>query len=163
LEEVDCSALCKGVNYAVVPGLIPVKDSLCGVGKVIQTLPEEIVEIRQEKVRILKGSSQSKDKLTGAERRALRSLKANDLPTILLADKGNAAVVLGTSDYNQKIATVLEDKAYAKLTKYPTESIECKTVLLKKSSFAVVSKQVHKVSDQVSFMGCRRFTNLVCH
>jgi hypothetical protein len=53
----------------------------------------------------------------------------------LVADKGNAAVVLGTSDYSKKIATLLQDKAYAKLKKDPTESIECKTVLLKKSSF----------------------------
>jgi hypothetical protein len=45
-------------------------------------------------------------------------------------------VVLGTSDYNQKIATLLQDKAYRKLEKGPTESIELKTVLLKKVSFA---------------------------
>jgi hypothetical protein len=45
-------------------------------------------------------------------------------------------MVLGTSEYNQKIATLLEGKAYVKLKKNPTDSIECKTVLLKKSSFA---------------------------
>jgi hypothetical protein len=39
------------------------------------------------------------------------------------ADKGNAAVVLGTSGYNQKIATLLEDKAYMKLKKDPTDSV----------------------------------------
>jgi hypothetical protein len=45
-------------------------------------------------------------------------------------------VVLSTSDYNKEIATLLQDKAYAKLRKDPTESIERKTVLLlKKSSF----------------------------
>jgi hypothetical protein len=37
------------------------------------------------------------------------------LLTVLPADKGNAAVVLGTSDYNQKIATLMQVKAYAKL------------------------------------------------
>jgi hypothetical protein len=56
----------------------------------------------------------------------LRSLKANDSITILLADKDNAAVVPGTSDYKKKIATLLQDKAYGKLKKDPTESIECK-------------------------------------
>jgi hypothetical protein len=90
----------------------------------------------QETVRILKGSRQPKDKLTGAERRALRSLKANASLTVIPADKGNSAVVLGTSDYNRKIATLLQDMAYSKLKKDPTESIERKTVLLlKKSSF----------------------------
>jgi hypothetical protein len=51
-------------------------------------------------------------------------------------------VVLGTSDY-KKIATLMQDKAYAKLKKVPTESIERKTVLLlKKSSFPEVCQQV---------------------
>jgi hypothetical protein len=61
-------------------------------------------------------------------------LKANDLLTVFPADKGNAAVVLGTSDYNKKIATLLQGKAYAKLKKDPTQSIERKTVLLLKKS-----------------------------
>jgi hypothetical protein len=124
LEEAACSALSKGLNYAVAPGRIPAKDFLCGVKKATGTLPEETAEeIRQETVRILKGSRQPKDNLTGAERRAFRCLKANDLLTVLPADKGNAAVVLGTLDYNKNIATLLQDKAYAKLKKDPTESI----------------------------------------
>jgi hypothetical protein len=134
----------------VVPARIPVKDFLCGVQKEIGTLPEETAEeIRQEKVRILKGSRQPKDNLTGAERRALRSLKANGLLTILPADKGNGAVVLGALDYNKKIATLLQDKAYAKLKKDPTESIERKTVLLKNSSFP------EEVCQQVQTQGSR--------
>jgi hypothetical protein len=46
----------------------------------------------------------------------------------------NSAVVLGTSHYNHKIATFLEDKAYKKLKKDITGSIECKTVFLLKKS-----------------------------
>jgi hypothetical protein len=46
-------------------------------------------------------------------------------------------VVLGTSDYNQKNSTILEDKAYRKLEKDPTDSLERKTgLLLNKSPFA---------------------------
>jgi hypothetical protein len=46
---------------------------------------------------------------------------------------------MGTSDYNKKIATLLQDIAYAMLEKDPTESIERKTViLLKKSLFPEV-------------------------
>jgi hypothetical protein len=52
--------------------------------------------------------------------------------------KSNVAVMLGMSDYNQKIATLLEDKAYEKLKKDPMNSIESKTVLLlTKLPFAV--------------------------
>jgi hypothetical protein len=43
-------------------------------------------------------------------------------------------VILNTSDYKQKIAFLLEDSAYRKLEKDPTDSIERKTTsLLKKS------------------------------
>jgi hypothetical protein len=151
LEEAACSTLSKGLNYTVAPGRIPAKDFLCGVEKAIVILPEETVEkIRQETVRIQKGSRQPKDNLTGAERRALRSLKANASLTKLPADKGNAAVVLGTLDYKKKIATLLQDKAYAKLKKDPTKSIEHKTVLLlKKSSFPEeVCQQVRPQSSR---------------
>jgi len=62
-------------------------------------------------------------------------LKDNVNLTILPADKGNAMVLLNTSDYKQKISSLLQDPAYRKLTKDPTDSIERKTTaLLKKSS-----------------------------
>jgi hypothetical protein len=52
-----------------------------------------------------------------------------------LSSSETSVLTKGTSDYNRKIATLLQDKAYAMLKKDPTESIECKTVL-KKSSFS---------------------------
>jgi hypothetical protein len=133
--ERHCSALSKGLKYAEDPRRIPVKDFLYGVEKAVGTLQKETAEIRQETIRILKGSRQPKDSLTGAERRALRPLKANDLFAVLPAHKGNAAVVLGTSDNNQKITALLQDKTYAKLKMDAGESIKRKTVLLKKSLF----------------------------
>jgi hypothetical protein len=138
MEKAACTALSNSLNYAVALGHIPVKDFLCGVNKVIGCLPEETVEdIQQQTVTVLKGYSQPKDNPTGAECRALQSLEANDLLAVLLAHRGNAAMVLGTSDYNQKINTLLQDKAYTELKKDPKESLVCKTALhLKKSSFA---------------------------
>jgi hypothetical protein len=130
----------------MAPGHIPVKDFPCGMEKAIGTLPKETVEeIRQQTVRILKGFCQPKDNVTDAELRVLWSLKANYLLTILPADKGNAPVGLGTSEYNQMMASLLQNKAYAKLKKDPTESIERKTLLsLKKASFSEeVCQQVH--------------------
>jgi hypothetical protein len=77
---------------------------------------------------LLKGSCQTKDKQTDAEWRALWLVNANELINVLLADKGNAAVVLGSSDYNQKIIVLLEDKAYKKPKKHSTDSVEHNTV-----------------------------------
>jgi hypothetical protein len=67
-------------------------------------------EIRQETVRILKGSLQPKDNVTGAEWGVLLFLKANVFLAVLPADKWNAVMVLGTSDYNQKTDTPMQDK-----------------------------------------------------
>jgi hypothetical protein len=104
------------------------------VVKAVLTLPvEKAEEARQETVRIIKTASRTRDNLTMTKRAALKTLKNSTHLTILPADKGNATVILNTSDYKQKIASLLDDSAYMKLTKDPTDSIECKTTqLLKK-------------------------------
>jgi hypothetical protein len=89
-------------------------------------------EARQETVRILKHSSRPRDNLRKTERTALKSLKDNTNLTILPADKGNATVVLNTTDYKHKISSLIEEPAYRKLTKDSTEAIERKTILLLK-------------------------------
>jgi hypothetical protein len=61
--------------------------------------------------RILKGSHKFKDNLTAAERRTLRSLKANDMLTTLPDDKGNTTVVLSVADYSRMGAALLEGHA----------------------------------------------------
>jgi hypothetical protein len=100
-------------------------------GKITETLSEETVEKKRQKtIRILKGSYQPKNNLMGIEKRALWSLKANETFAVLPADKAKGAMVLGTSDFNQKITTFLEDKEYMKLKRDPTGSVERKTVLL---------------------------------
>jgi hypothetical protein len=103
---------------------------------VIQEQTYNAKEIRQETIRILKDPRRPKSALNGAERRALRSLKANGILTVRPGDKANAAVMLGISDYKQKISTLLEGNAYVTLKKDSTDSIERKTVLLKKSQLA---------------------------
>jgi hypothetical protein len=82
--------------------------------------------------RILKCKRKPKDNLAGAKRRALWTLKANAALTILSIDKGNVFLILNTTDYNQKIDALLEDQAYRKLRKDPTDSIKHNTVLLLK-------------------------------
>jgi hypothetical protein len=121
------SLLQKGLNYAVTPQNVPIEDLLTGVEKAVRSLPiESAEEVRQETVRIIKSASKPKDNLTRTERIALRNLENNHELTILPADKGNAMVILSTTDYKQKLNTLLEDSAYRRLTKDPTESTECK-------------------------------------
>jgi hypothetical protein len=89
---------------------------------------------RQEAVSIIKSSPIPKSKITTAESEALRNLKNNTDLTILPVDKGNATVILNTADYKQKIASILEDPAYRRLSRDPTDSAERKTALLLKKS-----------------------------
>jgi hypothetical protein len=75
-------------------------------------------------------------------------------------------VVLNASDYNRKIATLMEDKAYKKLKKDPTDSVERKTVLIKKSPGLLrrfAKSYDHKVPDHLDSMGCRKSTSLMFH
>jgi hypothetical protein len=151
LEVAACLALSKSLNYALTPTILPVEDILCGVEKGIGALPEETAEeVQQETVRNLKGSCKPKDNLTSAEKRALQALKDNEALTVLPTDKDNVTVALDAADYNWKIGALLEDQAYRKLKKDPTESVECKNVLLlKKSSIS------EEVCQQLWLQGSR--------
>jgi hypothetical protein len=97
--------------------------------------------VRRSNRRPSESSKAPKDNLTGAERRALRSSKANGALTVIRADEGNSAVVLDTSDNNRKFRFLLEDNAYKKLKKDPTDSVERKIVLfLKRPRITEVSQ-----------------------
>jgi hypothetical protein len=125
LDDGVSSILQKGLNYAVTPHTIPIEDILAGVEKAVQSLPVEMAEeASQETVRIIKSSSRPRINITRAESKALRTVKNNTDLTILLADKGNATVLLNTADYKQKITSILEDPAYRRLTRDPTDATE---------------------------------------
>jgi hypothetical protein len=128
-------ALSKGLTYAETLTVVLVEDILCGVEIALGALPKELPkEVWLENIRILKGFCNPKDNLTTAEMRALWALKANMELMVLLTDKGNVTVVVDTIKYNEMIAALLEDQAYRKLKKDPTESVEHKVLLLLKKS-----------------------------
>jgi hypothetical protein len=66
-------------------------------------------EARQETVTIIKSASKPRDNLTRTESTGLKTLKNNTDLTILPADKANATVILNTTDYKQKVTSLLED------------------------------------------------------
>jgi hypothetical protein len=137
LEDAAYPALSKGLNYeyAVSPAALPNEDFLTGVGIAIVSLPVQATEeVRQETLRSLKASNRPRDNLSGAERRALRSLRTNADLTVIYADKGNTTVVLVTTDYNEKISAFLRAPTYRRLAKDPTDAVERKTNLLLKES-----------------------------
>ena len=142
LDNSTLSVLFKGLNFTIAPTSVPIKEILIGVQKAARTLPIEVAEeIRHETARIIMNASKPKDNLTTTERRALTALHRDSELTILSADKGNATVILNTVDYIKKIHMLLEDLAYKKFTKDPTNTVECKTGLLLKKS--TIPDEIH--------------------
>jgi hypothetical protein len=129
------SALSKGLNFAISPSLQPTEDILADVEMAVSTmLVEAAEEVQQEAVKILRMSKELKRNIRMAKKWALQILWGNADLTILRADKGNAMVVFNTADYTEKVLTLLDELAYNKLTKDPTQSTEQKTTLLIKGS-----------------------------
>jgi hypothetical protein len=117
MEDAAYSALGKGLNNAVSPAVLPIEDFLTGVEEAIVYVPVEAAEeARQDTLRILKALSRPSDNLSGAERKALRSLRTNADLTVLHAHKV-IATVFNTTDYNENISVLIRAPTYRKLAK----------------------------------------------
>jgi hypothetical protein len=109
------SLLQKDLDYAVTPRNITTEGILGGVEKAVQSLPVEMTEeVRQGTVRIIRSASKPRDNLSRTERVALITLKNNTDLTFQPAAKGNVTVFINTTDYKQKITSLLEDSSYRK-------------------------------------------------
>jgi hypothetical protein len=100
LEDATYTALWKGQNYVVASVVLPIEDFFSGVEKAVGFLPKKEAEKERQET----ACRELKENLFGAEKKALGALWTNAYLTVLRADKGNAAVVLNTSDYNRNIA-----------------------------------------------------------
>lgn len=134
LDAATNSVLAKGLNFAPTPRAVPIKDIICGVEQAIRDLPPDAAEeIRRETCLALKRTV-FKSNLNKEEHNALRVLRADKDLVVLPADKGNAAVVLDSTTYKDKVTNLLSDPSYRKLDKDPTSRIENRTrTLLKRS------------------------------
>lgn len=59
---------------------------------------------------------------------ALKTLKQDKNIVILPADKGNATVVMDAAQYEEKVASLLEDTVYEKVKRDPTAATEKKVL-----------------------------------
>jgi len=129
----------------------------------------EATQLRTEVVGVLKSSKPPKGNITRLERKTILDIKSEKLIMILPADKGKAVVVMGTSDYEQKVISLLADeKTYEKLKKDAT-------LVYKKKLIDILSrlKEENKITEgqyrylyphRRRYRGCtvrRKYTNLV--
>ncbi|PSN32959.1 hypothetical protein C0J52_25090, partial [Blattella germanica] len=132
------------LNFAPAPKAIPFKDIISGVECAVRDLPAEVSEdIRREVCKSLKNAVPPKRNLSVSENQALRALRENTNVVVLPADKGNAAVVMSSANYHEKIAALLEDEAYRPLSRDPTGKVErlTSTLLAKSGLPNEVTKQ----------------------
>ena len=111
-----------GLNFAPVPIKFPSQDTIAGVEETARKLPKnDADDLRMRVCGILRSY------ITKEQRKALKEMRDWKDKVILLADKGNAMVVMGREDYDRKVRELLDDTStYRKLPKDPTPTQESK-------------------------------------
>ncbi len=109
LDPPTISALKKGLNFAVAPNRIPTEKIISGVEAAIRRIPTDTSEeIRQEIATIIRKSKLPKRNVTKQEIQALKELRSDESTTVIPADKGNATVLMKTTEYKEKMHSLLE-------------------------------------------------------
>ncbi|CAK1594250.1 unnamed protein product [Parnassius mnemosyne] len=139
LDEPTIKLLSKGLNFAITPQKIPYEEIICSVEDCLfknNIGKEDLEAIRQDISSLLRRSSAPKLNLPKNEFKALYNLRNRPKLTILRADKGNATVIMDTSEYNFKIQQLLSDvSTYKKVKIDPTtNTLKTTTDLIKKYS-----------------------------
>ena len=132
LTDEEKSLLQKGMNFAVTPTSVPVKDYVIGIEsacRLIGPYSKQADRLRSDCVRLIKDPKLPKSNITKKEQNALNTLAKDDNIMILPADKGRAVVVMNTKDYHQKAKALLSDETtYKILQKDPTAQFTSKIV-----------------------------------
>ena len=112
----------KGLNFAVSPRVLPTKGVIVSTEIACKLLTmSKAQSLRGEVVKCLKKSKPPSRNISKGEFVAIQELKGNKDITILPADKGWDTVILNTTDYETKMATLLNDPTkYEPLAKDPT-------------------------------------------
>nr|XP_032511410.1 uncharacterized protein LOC116765884 [Danaus plexippus plexippus] len=134
LDKETVEILKKGLNFAPVPSKLPFEDIICNVEECLHknhVTREESEAIRQDVSYVLRRSKLPRQNISRQESVALKQLRNNEDLTVLRADKGNATVIMDTSDYDNKIIEILSDNSiYKKVNKDPTTKVLTETKFL---------------------------------
>ena len=132
LKPSEKSLLERGLNFAVSPDNVPVRDYVTAIEKACKLVgptSETAQIIRSDCTKILKSAVPPPSNITRDERRSLKTLRNNNDIMILPADKGRAVVVMDKQEYKDKIQEILSDeKTYVQLKKDPTNSYASKLI-----------------------------------
>ncbi|CAH2097401.1 unnamed protein product [Euphydryas editha] len=127
LDDTAINILAKGINFALTPKRIPYENVISSVEETIvrNKIPVSDADtLRQDIAVILRKSKLPATNITTEERQALKNIRNNQDILVLKADKGNATVVMNTTDYQQKIRELLcDEKVYKPISYNPTARV----------------------------------------
>ncbi|CAH1100638.1 unnamed protein product [Psylliodes chrysocephalus] len=104
LTDDETSLLAKGGNFSITPQTIPTEEGITNIEAEIEILPPGVKEeVCSESARIPRKPKLPKSNILRGEKEAIRSLNENEKIIILPFDKGNATVVMNTSDYRRNL------------------------------------------------------------
>ena len=127
LTAAEEAILQKGPEYAPTPRTNPIDfaapiESALSYSKVSDQVKETTRIIICE---VLWKAKRPQSNVSKEESQAWRTLQEDTTIKILKADKGNATVVMNTSQYDEKVHELLDDKnAYTPLKNYPLHQMK---------------------------------------
>ena len=125
LSDHETKVLSLGMNFALVPQSSPVEEIIQRTEPTLRHLDKSTAdEVRLQVHQVLRKHEPAKPNITGQERSAIKALRQDKSIHILRADKGNATVVMDKTEYDHKVADILNSNCYRKLRRDPTPSIE---------------------------------------
>ncbi|KAK5648272.1 hypothetical protein RI129_003164 [Pyrocoelia pectoralis] len=117
-----------GNNYAVTPKTIPLEDIITNVEAALHNVEQtKADEIKLDVINVLRKSKNPKPNISPKQLNTLNKLKKNENILVLPADKGNATVIVNTSDYHERMLNLINSPEYKMNKSDPTTYLEKKT------------------------------------
>ena len=115
LTPVEENVLALGLNFAVVPCIIPKEE-------IVQRLEPELYHLKSDAACNIR-TRLPRSNLSKNQKDAVGNLRTDKSIHILKADKGNATVILNRTDYDKKILALLNTPAYKELKRDLTANV----------------------------------------
>ena len=103
--------------FAITPKYIPNLDIISSIEKGLKNVQnQEDVNLTRSKItQILYNAKLPSSNLNPEELQALKELRSDQSINIMKSNKGNASVVMNTTDYDRKLLNVLNDSSVYKI------------------------------------------------
>ena len=123
----ETKVLFKGMNFALTPRKIPVKDIIQSTEPALKHLDKTAAnQVRIQVLQTLKNAKLPRPNTSKQANAAIQALHRDKSIHSMSADKGNATVVMSTTDYDHKVTAILSTDTYGGLSRNPIPAIERK-------------------------------------